>query len=222
MPANRARAVAAAGPTAQEVEAPMRDHPTTERGYCECGCGERTRLATQVHVKFGYAIGEPLRFIHGHNTYPRFCRDPLERFQLNVRSEDRGFRTECLIWASALNNQGYGMFSVMEGDRRRNRLAHRWHWERVNGSISDGLQLDHLCVQTDCVRLDHLEPVTATENVRRGRRTKLSLTLARAMYVRLQAGESNGVLAREFGVSSATVSRIHKNGPDGPRNPYRS
>ncbi len=39
----------------------------TTYGYCECGCGERTSLARQTSVRFGWVKGKPLRFVLGHN-----------------------------------------------------------------------------------------------------------------------------------------------------------
>lgn len=45
--------------------------------------------------------------------------------------------------------------------------AHRAVWELLVGPIDDGLQLDHLCLVTGCVRPAHLEPVTLVENMRR-------------------------------------------------------
>ena len=35
-------------------------------GLCQCGCGERTRVATQNDRRRGHVKGQPLRFIHGH------------------------------------------------------------------------------------------------------------------------------------------------------------
>jgi hypothetical protein len=35
------------------------------------------------------------------------------------------------------------------------------------GPVPEGLELDHLCRVTTCVRPSHLEPVTTGENVRR-------------------------------------------------------
>lgn len=46
-------------------------------------------------------------------------------------------------------------------------LAHRFAYELFEGPIEDGLTLDHLCETPDCVRPEHLEPVTNAENVRR-------------------------------------------------------
>lgn len=39
-------------------------------GYCRCGCGEKTTIATQTDKKWGAVKGEPRRFISGHNRIP--------------------------------------------------------------------------------------------------------------------------------------------------------
>lgn len=47
----------------------MQPHDTTNeipRGYCQCGCGQKTPLAKQTNKKRGWVKGEPLRFIFGH------------------------------------------------------------------------------------------------------------------------------------------------------------
>ncbi len=46
--------------------------------------------------------------------------------------------------------------------------AHRWAYEQARGAIPDGMHLDHLCRNTLCVNPDHLQAVTARENLRRG------------------------------------------------------
>jgi len=37
-------------------------------GFCQCGCGEKTKLASQNDSRTGSIKGQPLRFIHGHNN----------------------------------------------------------------------------------------------------------------------------------------------------------
>ena len=37
-----------------------------EKGFCQCGCGQKTKLAAYSLRKYGWIQGEPLRFIHGH------------------------------------------------------------------------------------------------------------------------------------------------------------
>lgn len=46
--------------------------------------------------------------------------------------------------------------------------AHRVAWILANGSVPDGMTLDHLCRNRQCCELSHLEPVTNRENVKRG------------------------------------------------------
>ena len=63
---------------------------------------------------------------------------------------------------------GYGSFGVGRGSKRN---AHRWLWEELNGPASSKLHLDHLCRNRLCVRPDHMELVTHSENIRRGARS---------------------------------------------------
>jgi hypothetical protein len=63
------------------------------------------------------------------------------------------------------------------GDGKR-KPAHVVFYERHIGPVPSGLQLDHLCRVPLCVNPAHLEPVTGTENVRRGRVPKLSVHAA--------------------------------------------
>jgi len=36
-------------------------------GLCQCGCGEKTRIASRTRPECGWIKGFPIRFIHGHN-----------------------------------------------------------------------------------------------------------------------------------------------------------
>jgi hypothetical protein len=69
----------------------------------------------------------------------------------------------CWEWKAA-KARGYGRFGV--GSKVV--LAHRWAWLNLVGPIGEGLELDHLCRNRACVNPDHMQPVTHTENVRRG------------------------------------------------------
>ena len=71
--------------------------------------------------------------------------------------------SECWWWTAASNNEGYGLFWACRQVR-----AHRWAYERWIGPIQDGLQIDHLCRNTLCVRPSHLEAVTGRVNTLRG------------------------------------------------------
>lgn len=41
--------------------------PIRGNGFCECGCGQKTRIADKTVKRNGWIKGQPLRFIHGHN-----------------------------------------------------------------------------------------------------------------------------------------------------------
>ncbi len=36
-------------------------------GYCKCGCGQKTNIATRDHAEKGRIKGQPVRFLPGHN-----------------------------------------------------------------------------------------------------------------------------------------------------------
>lgn len=75
----------------------------------------------------------------------------------------------CWLWRGTRGSSGYGQICIRGPHRTRAiRGAHRVLYEMLRGPVPEGLELDHLCRVRHCVNPDHLEPVTRTENVRRG------------------------------------------------------
>lgn len=78
-------------------------------------------------------------------------------FNTNINTDD------CWLYAGRKNNVGYGRFE----NSGVKYMAHRATYEHFKGEIPDGLQIDHLCRIPACINPDHLEAVTARENVLR-------------------------------------------------------
>lgn len=157
-------AVTTGGVTHQE--APVSDSQDIPYGYCHCGCGERTRIATATSRRDGQIKGEPLRYLPFH--WQRQTVSPRVRFWEKVR---KGNPDDCWEWQAARNGSGYGQFAI-ETKRpktgwRKNSLAHRAAYELEVGPIPDGFHIDHLCRNRLCVNPAHLEAVPQRVNSRR-------------------------------------------------------
>lgn len=90
---------------------------------------------------------------------PSLTNDEFYRFTEKFTMGD-----DCWQWHAGKQGKGYGVFKA--GGRQQ--MAHRVSYSEFVGEIPEGLQLDHLCRNTSCVRPSHLEPVTSKENLRRG------------------------------------------------------
>jgi HNH endonuclease len=70
----------------------------------------------------------------------------------------------CWIWTGSISPEGYARLH-MNG---KPKYAHRVAYEAYVGIIPERLDLDHLCRVRCCVNPAHLEPVTRSENLKRG------------------------------------------------------
>lgn len=87
--------------------------------------------------------------------------DPKVRFWRHVEKHESG----CWLWTGGKTRGGYGTFNPT---RDKAQVAHRYWYEVAIGPVPRELDLDHLCRVRHCVNPDHLEPVTRSENIRRG------------------------------------------------------
>lgn len=113
----------------------------------------------------------------------------------------------CWRWKAASNHLGYGQIRSAQasGVRASIRMAHRVVYEMIRGPIPDGLELDHLCRNTSCVRPSHLEPVTHQENISRG-----------------DTRTNNALAARDVCKSGHPFDEKNTHMAIGPSGPYRS
>lgn len=75
----------------------------------------------------------------------------------------------CIMWTGTKQHHGYGRISI-GGRQGKDWMAHRLAYEHWIGPIPDNVTLDHLCQVSSCVNPTHLEPVSQSENTRRGHR----------------------------------------------------
>jgi HNH endonuclease len=84
---------------------------------------------------------------------------PVRRFQLLVWA-----RGDCYEWRGNRTKLGYGRIWI----NGRLVLAHRFAFELAKGRLPAGLEPDHLCRHSWCVRPSHMEGVTHRTNMLRG------------------------------------------------------
>lgn len=118
---------------------------------CSCGCGGLPTIADRTDAKRGCVRGERFKFLRGHRHKPQ--GNPIV-------INDVG----CWIWQFG-KTYGYGACYI----NRVRRLAHVVEWEKVNGPVPEGKELDHLCKNPSCCNPSHLEAVTHAVNIRRGK-----------------------------------------------------
>lgn len=167
-------------------------------GYCWCGCGLQTSLAPHTNQPKPWFRGEPVRYIHGHNS----GKGPHSVIQ--YIEEDRGYTTPCWIWQKGEASGGYGRLSV----NRRTMPVHRYFYEKEYGPVPEGKELDHLCRVRLCCRPTHVEPVTRAENLRRGARAKLSPDKAELIRQLAKSGLYPREIAVMFDVHRTTIGAV--------------
>lgn len=102
--------------------------------------------------------GKPYRFIPVTDRCPADM--PItERLQRRTQVEPGG----CWLWTGPISNRGYGLLNT----KHKSQLVHRASYEVHRGPIPGGMTLDHLCRVRHCLNPEHLEPVTAQENILR-------------------------------------------------------
>ncbi len=123
----------------------------------------------------------------------------------------------CWVWTASKLAKGYGQFGLT---RSISELAHRVAFVIEHGRGPIGGVVRHGCDNPSCVRPEHLEEGTLLDNNRdaahRGRTArgekngaaKLNEARVKEIRQRFVGGESQGKLAREFGVTQPLVSDI--------------
>lgn len=97
----------------------------------------------------------------------------FERLISNMAPCAGPLKSDCWVWQKGCCNKGYGHFYVYDENAKGARgrkgksvevRAHIASWVLANGPIEEGMTLDHMCVNTKCIRPSHLEVVSREVN----------------------------------------------------------
>lgn len=185
-------------------------------GYCRCGCGKPTRIATATKRSREHVKGLPMPFLTGH--YRREERDPAD-ILVARRYVDQD--TGCWEWTGSRLPAGYG--KVMW--RGRKTSVHRLAAVAWMGfDLGSDLLVLHHCDNPCCFNPEHLFIGTQADNiadmVAKGRQRNRGLHGESNHSARLTAkhveqirklwsdGWLRSDIAKSFGMSWSQTARI--------------
>lgn len=97
---------------------------------------------------------------------PREAWFPLGKNEEFTKSTVPAPPSGCVLWLSAVNDTGYGVFNFRSGGRKRSALAHRMAWALEHGFVPEGSCVLHRCDVPSCVNPAHLFLGSMLDNVR--------------------------------------------------------
>ena len=96
-------------------------------------------------------------------------RRQVKRFLSYCKPVESG----CVEWQGHRDKKGYGRFrSTILPTQAGMVKAHRLSYRIFRGEIPEDMEVDHICLNTCCVRHDHLQLMTKSENTAKGNRDR--------------------------------------------------
>jgi hypothetical protein len=184
---------------------------TIPRGLCQCGCGEKTKLAYQNNTRLGWVLGQPISYINGHQGRSKLSDEA--RFWLYV--DKSGGLDSCWLWTGECVPGGYG-YSWFAG---KTRGTHIIAWFLAHGEWATQNVLHH-CDYKPCTNPAHLFQGTQLDNMRdkvqknrqaKGARigiAKLNSKKVRNIRKLYAKGWPQHIIAEHYSVHQATISCI--------------
>lgn len=104
-------------------------------GLCECGCGHKTKIATQTRADIGHVKGQPVRFLQGHWVHTQSAHDKLATHRKTSLAK--------LKRAHLPSEHGDGYLTIHDPQAKKPRLQHRVMAERALGRPLKPTELIH-------------------------------------------------------------------------------
>lgn len=104
--------------------------------------------------------------------------DDIKRFMSKIEVRTFGKYADCWIWIGSIRKDKraeatpYGKFSLGPMKTQRTIHAHRVSYAIFNGSVPEGMDVDHICLNHGCVNPDHLRVASRENNVALGNETR--------------------------------------------------
>lgn len=156
------------------------------------------------------------------------CAMHYQRWVISTPASDRPRRTQrelfdtkthrdeatgCLMWTASLDPAGYGRF----GKRAAHRVSLEW---KLGRPLLPGMFACHSCDTPGCVAPEHLSEETHQQNVNhstaqerhawgeRNAHAVLTEVQVRAIRVAAVSGQTQGGIAKRYGVGPTAISKI--------------
>lgn len=116
---------------------------------------------------------------------------------------------KCWLWRAEKNGNGYGVFTVPDTGHEVN--AHELAYVLFNGPLPPGMFPRHSCRHRTCCNPKHMYVSSERPDVTRrkgGAPRKLSPGKQMLLHAEYRNGCKQAVLAKKYGVSTSTVSRL--------------